>query len=445
MKGTSKSLALLLSIILGAAFLTGCPGKSGPAGPPPSGSTDTFTPAQTATSTSTSTPTATGTLATFTATSSPTMTPTLTPSGTPTPSPTKTASSTPTVTATCWVNLGPAGFSAGQATLTSLYAYNASAVYLGFADLSGKTVVEEYTGSAWTTVGSTDFSAGPAQRVSLCVDSSSGTPYLAYEDLNTALGYLYEDVGGTWTLLGGAAFSAAGAGFPSLQIYNGVPYVAFEDYNASTHATVMAYSGSGWVTIGAEGFTTVASAYTSLSIYNNSLYVAYEYGTSGGAGVMECAGCVTAAGSWAAVGTAEFYTNEATQLSLCVDSTTGNPYLAFEDYSHGEQAVVMEYTGSAWVTVGNMDFSPGLADAPSLQIYNGVPYVAYGDGNDAGNATVEECSGCGAGTGTWTNVCRADFSPGNAVNTSLSFYNGTPYVGYTDQNNSNKASVMYYP
>ncbi len=434
MKGTSISGVVLLSVILGGALLSGCPAKNSPSNPNnPASGNPTSTPAQTATTTPSSTPTTTGTVATSTPTSTPTRTPTATPS------------STPTATATCWVNLGPAGFSSGQATLTSLSAYNASAVYLGFADLSGKAVVEEYTGTSWTTVGSPDFSAGPAQKLSLAVDPSSGTPYLAYEDLNTALGYLYEDIGGTWTELGGAAFTAAGAGFPSVQVANGTPYVAFEDYSDGTYATVMAYKTGSWVTVGGEGFTTVVSPFTSLSIYNNSLYVAYEYGTGGGAGVMECSGCVTAAGSWAAVGTPEFYTNDATQLSLCVDSTTGHPYLAFEDYSHGEQAVVMEYTGSAWVTVGNMDFSPGLADAPSLQVYNGIPYVAYGDGNDAGNATVEECSGCGAGTGTWTDVCRPDFSPGNSPYTSLSFYNGTPYVGYTDQNNSNKASVMYYP
>ncbi|HTC22536.1 MAG TPA: hypothetical protein VK859_16895, partial [bacterium] len=360
--------------------------------------------------------------------------------------PSSTASITPTVTATatCWVNLGKADFSTGQATLTSLYVYNGSAAYVGYSDATSKAVVVEYNGSSWVTVGSPDFST-ELQNLSLSVDSSSGTPYLAYEDDNTALGYVYEDISGTWTELGGAAFSTAGAGWPSLAIANGAPYVAFEDYNDSEHASVMAYSGGSWGYVGGEGFTSVVSAFTSLSVYNNSLYVAYEYGTGGGAGVMECSGCVTASGSWTTVGTAEFYTKEATNLSLFVDSGSGTPYLAFEDYSNDEEAMVMKYTGSSWVTLGNADFSAGIAANISLFVYNGTPYVAYGDGNVGGNATVEECSGCSAGTGIWTDVCKADFSPGNAVNTSLFIYSGTPYVAFSDNANSNKASVMYYP
>ena len=450
MKGTFKmGLAQSLVILSAAVFIHACGSKSSPAGPTPP--TNTPTPAAAA-----STPTVT---TTNTATASATMTPTgtlpvSTPSSTPTNTSTATATSTATFTATntatataCWVNLGSADFSAGQATDESLAIYNASAVYLGFADYTNgdKATVMEYTGSSWSVVGSAGFST-EVQNLSLSVDPSTGTPYLAYEDDNSALGYVYEDVSSTWTELGGTAFSSAGAGWPSLLIINSTPYVAFEDYNDINHgASVKAYSSGSWSNVGTAGFTGVTSAFTSLAAYSNNLYVAYEYGTSGGAGVMECASCLTTGSTWSALGTAEFYTKEATNLSLAVDSSSGTPYLAFEDYSNDEEAMVMKYNGSSWVTVGNADFSAGIAGNISLAIYNGTPYVAYGDGNVGGNATVEYCSGCGASTGTWTSDCNADFSPGNAPGTSLSFYGGNPYVAFTDQNHSNKASVMYYP
>jgi hypothetical protein len=74
--------------------------------------------------------------------------------------------------------------------------------------------------------------------------------------------------------------------------------------------------------------------------------------------------------------------------------------------------------------------------------------VAYGDGAagaNQGKEIVKECSRCGAGTGTWTTVGNADFSPGTTAYNSLFVDKGTPYVAFYDGANNGDASVMYLP
>ena len=57
---------------------------------------------------------------------------------------------------------------------------------------------------------------------------------------------------GTWQTVGAAGFSVAVANYPSLAIANGTPYVAYQDVNTAYKATVMKFDGSNWVTGGAD-------------------------------------------------------------------------------------------------------------------------------------------------------------------------------------------------
>ncbi|KXK15427.1 MAG: Endoglucanase precursor [Chloroflexi bacterium OLB14] len=97
------------------------------------------------------------------------------------------------------------------------------------------------------------------------------------------------------------------------------------------------------------------------------------------------------------------------------------------------------YAAGSWENVGTAGFSAGWANYPSLAVYNGTPYVAYMDNANSNKATVMAFDGT-----NWVNVGSAGFSAGGACYTSLVVYNGTPYVAYQDAANSYKATVMKF-
>jgi hypothetical protein len=47
--------------------------------------------------------------------------------------------------------------------------------------------------------------------------------------------------GSLWTNLGSPGFSAGQVSYTSLAIYNGTPYVAYQDYAHNSNMTVMVY------------------------------------------------------------------------------------------------------------------------------------------------------------------------------------------------------------
>jgi hypothetical protein len=287
---------------------------------------------------------------------------------------------------------------------------------------------------AWQPVGYANFSAGAAQYESLSI--YNGTPYVAYED--GANGYkatVMEYTGGKWQVVGTAGFSAGVTSYESLYVYNGIPYVAYSDDANGYKATVMEYTGGKWQVVGTAGFSSGgAGAYSeSLYVYNGIPYVAYQDGAnSQKATVMEYTG-----GKWQVVGSPDFSSGVASYESMSVYN--GIPYVAYQDYANSQKATVMEYTGGSWQPVGSPGFSSGAAQFESLSVYNGIPYVAYSDVANGIRATVMEYTG-----GSWQPVGYAGFSAGLTSYESLSIYNGIPYVAYQDYANSQKATVMEY-
>ena len=95
----------------------------------------------------------------------------------------------------------------------------------------------------------------------------------------------------------------------------------------------------------------------------------------------------------------------------------------------------------SWQTVGSAGFSAGWAYYPSLAFApDGTPYVAYQDDGNSQKATVMRYDGS-----SWVTVGSAGFSAGPAGFPSLAFApDGTPYVAYLDNGNSGKTTVMRY-
>jgi hypothetical protein len=381
---------------------------------------------------------------------------------------------TPAPAASTWQPVGSTDFTgvyqagAGE----SLFVYN-GAPYLAYEDADDRAAVMEYTGGSWQLVGGAPASSGMAASDSLFV--YDGTPYVLCNDIKGGLTVMeYTGTGATgWQPVGSPDFANElddpflalpslyndngqyvdnGWG-QSLFVYDGIPYVAYQDRANGDKATVMEYTGSGatgWQPVGSPGFSSNYTRSESLFVYNGTPYVAYDdYYNGIGNGprfdfnickttVMEYTG--SGATGWQPVGSPDFSSGLSSSDSLYVSN--GTPYLAYSDRSNGAVATVMEYTGGSWQTVGGAVDSVGTANGEtifsfpgtSLLVFNSTPYVAFTDVAN-GEATVMEYTG-----GSWQTVGGASSSSGQAYDESLSVSNGTLYVAYE----SNGATVMEY-
>ena len=83
----------------------------------------------------------------------------------------------------------------------------------------------------------------------------------------------------------------------------------------------------------------------------------------------------------------------------------GTPYVAFEDYNVGTLISVMKYTdGSGWQQLGNLEASDGNCGAPSLYVYNGIPYVAFMDIDESSGEDTIVIKMYDEDTDTWTKL-----------------------------------------
>jgi hypothetical protein len=101
----------------------------------------------------------------------------------------------------------------------------------------------------------------------------------------------------------------------------------------------------------------------------------------------------------------------------------------------------MKFDGSNWVNVGIVGFSAGRVECTNLAFSpSNEPFVGYRDDVNAGKATVMKFNG-----NNWVNVGNTGFSAGQEYWTSLAFSSsGQPYVAYKDSANYWKATIMKY-
>jgi hypothetical protein len=161
---------------------------------------------------------------------------------------------------------------------------------------SGKATVMKFDGTNWVNVGHAGFSAGEAYYTILAI-SSSDDPYVAYMDVaDSGKATVMKFNGTNWVNVGNAGFSAKGfdttsSFFISLAFSptDDAPYVAYSDSAISYKATVMKFDGTNWVNVGNNGFSASEAFSINLAFSpSGQPYVAYQdWGYSGKATVMK--------------------------------------------------------------------------------------------------------------------------------------------------------------
>ncbi|MGC5773472.1 S-layer homology domain-containing protein [Paenibacillus pabuli] len=340
-----------------------------------------------------------------------------------------------------WTDVGGAGFTTGQVENITLVFDREGTPYTVFRDIgnNNKATVMKYISGGWQSVGSAGFSTGEVWTTSLAFDSQN-VPYVAYQDMeNDDKATVVKFNGNQWGVVGSAGFTAGAAVYVTLAFSpDDTLYIGYRDHAADSKVTVKRWSGNQWDTVGSAGFTTgIALEMSKLIIDANGIpYFAFKDSTNNKLTVMQFAG-----GSWKNVGTAAFTAGAASYPSL-VFGPNGVLYVAFQDGSNSYKATVMKLNGSQWEVVGNAGFSSGSVYNLSLEFDpQGVPYTSF---RNSVNFSMEPQGVMMKLDGNqWTVVGGKPFSAGQINESSLAFGpNGMPYVAYADGNQGNKMTVM---
>lgn len=285
----------------------------------------------------------------------------------------------------------------------------------------------------WAQVGAQGVSTGFAGFTT--IDVANGVPYIGYADVASGSKMTVQKYNGSaWENVGPAGFSPGGADYTVLHLIGGVPYAAFKDYANSQKATVMKYNGSAWEYVGTAGFSAGAANYLSLSSDGTDIFLAYQdVANNAKVTVQKFNGSV-----WSVVGTAGISAGTGSDISLFVYNTT--PYISFRDagVSSGK-AVVKKFNGSSWVNVGTAGFSPGIVNKTSLFVSNDTAYVAFSDNANGNYLTVMKYNGS-----SWVTLGSPGFNGGAIWSVSIAVHNGTPVVSCNDASMDGKLSAYIF-
>lgn len=115
----------------------------------------------------------------------------------------------------------------------------------------------------------------------------------------------------------------------------------------------------------------------------------------------------------------------------------GIPYVAYAD-GESQKLTVMKFNGTAWENVGEPRFTEHATSHISMVVADGTgtPYVAFNDGAQGGKLTVAAYDGK-----EWSDIATG-ISKGAASEISLAVYKAIPYVAFKDQANDGKVTVM---
>ena len=312
---------------------------------------------------------------------------------------------------TNWVDVGSAGSLAPNETYTSISVYG-GVPYVAYSDGSkdSRASVMKFDGTNWVNVGSSGFSQGGADNFSMYI--YNGTPYVAYTDGFFDGGIVVSKFdGANWVDVGGSGFSQGTLGIYqqlSLFVYNGTPYLSYTDHSQSDKLKVMRYNGINWASVGDTDLYSPVY-YISLNVYNGVPFVAFSRITGGSlkkANVIKYDGT-----NWVNVGATGFSQTGAYYTSLNVSNNT--PYIAFEECSVDPCEITAMKAVS---TISNGDTTQmSVIVSPSNTTNKGVTWsVTPG----SGTATINPSSGLLTATGMGDITVTATANDGSGVQSS---------------------------
>lgn len=292
-------------------------------------------------------------------------------------------------------------------------------------------------GSTWQNVDSThiaDSSKSFNDRMHITI-SDNNVPYIAYNSFVGSKRFhrLMKYDGSKFVELP-AAFNTKIDLFHTARIATGLNdtlYLLYSDPDLYNRLTVKKFNGTSWVTVGPAGFSIFESIiHNDIAIHNGVPYVAFvDYdNNNSGLSVMKFDGTY-----WQYVGSRRFVTNSERLENINIEiDASGNIYVAAEGSlttPNVENTYLWKYSGSSWGQVGNsisLKFSTANFGCKFALAPDGTPHFAY---NDNDKISVRKYNGS-----SWVLVGNARFSDStirNALNLSIDV-SGRLFVTYSD-------------
>ncbi|MES2704231.1 MAG: Ig-like domain-containing protein [Bacteroidota bacterium] len=333
-----------------------------------------------------------------------------------------------------WLGVGAPGFSIGALTSLDMEINLAGDVYVAYTDAgdNNKAYVKRHNGATWETIGGGAISNAHCYIVGLSLDAS-GTPYVAYEEGDTAV-FVRKFNGTGWTTIGTAGVN----GYPDMNAYtshftvgdDGTPYLVLQN-DSWVGMYVTKFNGVYWESITSNISATLPAGSIEIKINKGGTpYIAYTDNSTGTLLVIKYDGS-----SWLPVGgTIAGYIS---WPSLAFDAS-GNPYLGFQDYGNADKASVRHFNGSSWEDVGIPGFTDNAVSSPNLVVgSDGTPYLAYTDWVTS-LSTVAKYNGS-----TWEMIAGYPPSVSYSVGAQVAINGaGKPYLFYADLGLSANAVVV---
>lgn len=315
----------------------------------------------------------------------------------------------------------------GENSAVQRLVFDGNTPYVAFrdADEDGKISVYTRSGNNWVQLGNTfgyENYTGWIDGLTLSLQINDGIPYVAFSDYEDYQISLFKFDGTDWVQVGDKFGDESE--FQSLAFNGNTPYVAFEDANNNRKSVVYYYDGTDWVQLG-DAFGEYYCEYQSLAIHNGIPYVAFIDGDDYESYVYKFNGTI-----WEQVGSS-FGEEDARYHNLVFDN--GIPYVSIaEDDGYNS---VFKFNGTDWVKVGP-SFG-NYAYFNSLAFSNGLPYVALSDDNDSYQTSVYKFDGT-----TWGAV-GSSFG-GESRFQSIAFNNGELYLTASAEDNDYETTVYKF-
>ena len=224
-----------------------------------------------------------------------------------------------------------------------------------------------WAGLDFRSLGNAGFSPGAVNNPSLAIGdvNSKGTIFVVYLDNanggRATVQSFFGRRGPTGPLSGAQAFLASQVGDTSIALDSaGTPYVAYQDVDNANKAIVQKLVGGTWTFVGNAGFSAGEARSTCLSPSTRRGRPGSLIQTDGNGYRATVQKLVSEGGGWTVVGNAGFSAGPANYVSLALDST-GTPFVAYSDGNAGSKATVQKLVSGTWTVVGNAGFSAGVA------------------------------------------------------------------------------------
>lgn len=273
-----------------------------------------------------------------------------------------------------WEDVGnTAVISAGGTSFNNLYIGPTGKYFVSYYDVpAGKGSVQVFSGVSWSYVGgNAGITTGTATYNSLSADGLGNLYYTNQIGWPGAGMEVRKFDGTSWSRLPDAVTTAinyhASAVSPSNTLF------AFSGQNSGT---VQRYVNGIWEQTGNTGFSGGA-AYAKMMIGSNNKV--YTCNVSGGVKVYENTTTAAASDSWTLTGGSivdASSSGEQYNSDIAIDGND-NLYVAYVSNSaNGQKLNVKKFNGTAWVQVGNANFSSGRVQHLAIAVTpSGTPYV----------------------------------------------------------------------